>query len=250
MSVLQQQLRSTSAAAKPGDLEPGQLAYNLADSLGYLGNGTNTRTDVTGSAVLPAPTPGKGWVEFPLRISTIADGLKANFLPAPSALTPPASAPTAGQVLTWDATANGGTGAYIPKTPGTVAVYSIANNDANIGTAGTTTSDLNAGLIATGRITAAGDLHAGDSCIVTDSGSPDTSTHVKPGTYIWDGSAWLASGGGGGAQVLGDLANVNITPTTVAAANQAGILVRDSSVAGETSAGAYKLSNRIDSGTY
>ena len=249
MTVRQQQLRSTSAAAKPGDLEPGQLAYNLADSLGYLGNGTDTKTDIGGSPVLPAPSVGKGWIEFPLRISTIANGLDGSFVPDPSALNPPASAPTSGQVLTWDPAADGGTGAYVPQTPGAIAVYSIANDDANIGTGGTTTTDLNAGLIANGDITGVGDLNAGDSCIVTDSGNPDTSPNVSPGSYIWDGAAWLASGGGG-ANVLGDLANVNTTPTAVGGANQTGFMVRDSSVVGETSPGAYKVSTTIDSGTY
>ena len=250
MAIVQQQLRNTTAASKPGDLEPGQLAYNLADHLGYIGNGSNAKTLVDGSAGAPAPTAGKGWLEFPLKISTIATSLDGTFVPEPGTLTPPAAAPTNGQVLTWDATADGGTGGYVPSTPGSVSVYSISNDDANIGTGGTTTTDLNAGLIGNGDITAPTDLNSGDSCIVTDSGNPDTSANVPPGSYTWDGAAWLLSPSGGGANAVGDLVNVNITPTTVTGANQTAFMVRDASVISETAANAYKLATAIDAGTY
>lgn len=250
MAIVQQQLRNSSAAAKPGDLEPGQLAYNLADSLGYIGNGSNTKTLVDGSTSAPSPTAGKGWLEFPLKISTIAAGLDGTFIPDPGTLTPPAGPPTSGQVLAWDPAADGGSGAYVPTTPGSVSVYSISNDDANIGTGGTTTTDLNAGLIANGDITGVGDLNSGDSCIVTDSGNPDTSPNVGPGSYTWDGASWLLAPSGGGANLLGELTNVTVTPQAVLGTNQAGYLVRDTSVASETAAGAYKISTGIDSGTY
>ncbi len=249
MAIVQQQLRNSTAAAKPGDLEPGQLAYNLADSLGYIGNGTNIKVDIGGGTVAPAPTAGKGWLEFPLKIGDIASGLDGQFVPDPSSLAPPAGAPTPGQVLTWDPTADGGSGAYVPATPGSISVYSIANDDVNIGVGGTTTTDLNAGLIGNGEITGPGDLNSGDSCIVTDSGNPDTSANVPPASYTWDGTVWLQSPGGG-ASILGDLTNVNITPTSVQGVDQGGFLVRDTSVVGETAANAYKITTGIDSGSY
>ena len=189
MTIIQQQLRNSSASVQPGDLEPGQLAYNLADSLGYIGNGGDDKIDVEGSTVLPAPAAGKGWLEFPLKVSTIAAGL--SFVPDPSGLTPPAAVPIDGQMLAWDSTANGGTGAYVPTTPGGIAVYTIANYDPSIGTSGTTTTDLNAGLIATTPITGPGDLISGDKCVVTDSTNPPTSASVPAGSYIWTGAEWL-----------------------------------------------------------
>ena len=250
MAIVQQQLRNTSAASKPGDLEPGQLAYNLADTVGFLGNGSNAKTLMDGSTSTPAPTVGKGWIEFPLKASDVAALIEGNFIPNPDTLISPPAAPSTGQVLTWDTGADGGAGAYVPKTPGSVSVYSIANDDPNIGTSGVTTADLNTGLIAAGSITAPGDLNTGDSCVVTDSGNPDTSAQVGPGSYTWDGSQWLKAPSGGGASLLGELLNVSTPPTVVGGANQGGFFVRDTSVAGETATGAYKISTAIDSGSY
>ena len=250
MAIVQQQLRNTSAASKPGDLEPGQLAYNLADSLGFLGNGSNAKTLMDGSTSTPAPTVGKGWIEFPLKASDVASLIAGDFIPNPDTLISPPAAPSSGQVLTWDSAADGGSGAYVPKTPGSVHVYSIANDDTNIGTAGTTTADLNTGLIAAGSISAPGDLMTGDSCVVTDSGNPDTSSAVGPGSYVWDGTGWLKSPTGGGATLLGELLNVSTPPTTVAATNQGGFFVRDTSVTSDTATGAYKFTTIIDCGEY
>ena len=250
MAIVQQQLRNTSAGSKPGDLEPGQLAYNLADSLGYIGNGSNSKTLASGGTSTPAPAAGKGWLEFPLKVSDITALQAGSFIPDPSSLVGPPAAPSNGQVLSWDSTADGGGGAYVPITPGSISVYSIANDDTNIGTSGTTSSDLNAGLVAAGSITGAGDLNTGDSCIVTDSGNPDTSSNVSPGSYTWDGSGWLKAPSGGGASLLGDLLNVSVPPTSVAAADQGGFFVRDTSVASETATGAYKVSTLIDSGSF
>ena len=250
MAIVQQQLRNSTASAKPGDLEPGQLAFNLADSLGYIGNGSNGKTDIAGVVVTPAPTAGKGWLEFPLKAGDIATLLSGNFVTNPSTLTPPVFPPTNGQVLSWSATANGGTGAYVPVTPGSISVYSLPNNNGGIGTGGPATADLNAGLIAAGEITSSADLNSGDSCIITDSGSADTSTNVPTGSYTWDGSVWLLSPSGGGANLLGDLTNVNISPVAVAGSGQSGVLVRDTTVAAETGTGAYKVTTTIDAGTY
>lgn len=247
MAIIQQQLRSTSASGKPGDLEPGQLAYNLTDSKGYLGNGSSSKTLIDGSTTVA--TANKGWIEFPLKVADITALQEGVFLPDPGSFAGSVS-PTPGQVLTWDATADGGTGGYVPVTPGSISVYTIANDDSNIGTSGTTTADLNAGLIAKGGITAASDLNSGDSCIVTDSGNADTSTGVPPGSYTWDGTAWLLAPSGGGATLLSELLNVSVPLTTVDGEKQGGFLVRDLTVSGETSPGAYKVVTSIDSGGY
>jgi hypothetical protein len=226
------------------------LAYNLADTVGFLGNGSNSKTLINGSTSTPAPTNGKGWIEFPLKASDVAALIEGDFIPNPTTLISPPAAPSSGQVLTWDIGANGGAGAYIPKTPGSISVYSIANDNSNIGSSGTTSSDLNAGLIADGIITGTSDLNTGDSCVVTDSGNPDTSPQVGPGSYTWNGTIWLKSPTGGGATLLGELLNVSTPPTVVGGVNQGGFFVRDTSVTGETATGAYKISTAIDSGSY
>jgi len=192
---------------------------------------------------------GKGWIEFDLKATNVATLIKGQFI-SNSASWGTAVTPTAGQVLTYDATANGGTGGYVPKTPGATAVYSVANDLAALNSSGTMTADLVAGLTNAGSITAKADLHPGDTVVVTDSGNADASTNVGPGSYIYDGTNFVALPSGGGASNLGDLLNVNITPTAVTAANQTGFLVRDSSVATETNAGAYKISTALDCGTY
>ena len=254
MAAVFQQLRSSSANTPPGDLEPGQLAFNLADSKGYIGNGTNAKTKADGSAGTPSPTAGKGWIEFNLKASDIAalltSGATPSLVPDSRSFTAPVT-PTAGQVLTWNATANGGAGGYVPVTPGATAVYSLANDLAALNSGGgNTTADLVAGLIAGTTVTVKTDLHAGDTVVVTDSKNADASANVAPGSYIYDGTNFVALPSGGGASNLGDLLNVNTAASAVTGANQTGFLVRDSSVATETSPGAYKITTAIDAGTY
>lgn len=254
MAVVFQQLRSSSANTPPGDLEPGQLAFNLADSKGYIGNGTNTKTKADGSAGTPGPTAGKGWIEFSLKATDIAALLAGGATPSlvsdSRSFAAPVT-PTAGQFLSWSAAANGGAGGYIPVTPGKTAVYSVANDLAALNSGGgSATADLVAGLISGTTVTAKTDLHAGDTVVITDSGNTDASTNVAPGSYIYDGTNFVALPSGGGAANLGDLLNVNTATSAVAGTNQAGFLVRDSSVGTETSAGAYKVTTALDAGTY
>lgn len=244
MAIIQQQLRSTSASGKPGDLEPGQLAYNLQDSRGFLGNGSSSKTLIDGSST--PSNANKGWIEFPLKVADITALQEGVFLPDPASFANSVS-PTPGQVLAWDASANG-TGGYVPVTPGSISVYTLVSNDANIGRTGDRTDDLNQGMLLTNLVSPAA-LNSGDSCIVTDGGS-NTSSAVPPGSYTWDGSDWLLAPSGGGATLLDELLNVNTGLTRVDADKQGGFLVRDLTVSGETSPGAYKVVTSIDSGGY
>ena len=52
------------------------------------------------------------------------------------------------------------------------------------------------------------------------------------------------------ATLMSQLTNVAVAPVAVAAANIAGVLVRDSSVATETSPGAWKVTTILDAGTF
>jgi len=66
MSVSIQNFRSEVAGESPDFLCPGQLAFNLADQVMFLGDGTNQRTDINGNPVLPNPPEGKGWRAYQL----------------------------------------------------------------------------------------------------------------------------------------------------------------------------------------
>ena len=251
MALTIQNLRNAGAGTHPGDLEPGQLAFNLADSMGYLGNGTNNQTLIDGSNT-GTGTASKGWIQFALKVSDISLNQAGVFLPDPNSLVG-STPPSAGQVLTYSTAANGGFGGYVPTTPGTTAVYNLANDSTNIPSPGTgQDADIIAGLTGAGEIASAGDLNAGDTVIITDSGNADRSSQVGPGTYIYNGTAFIKSPVGGGVEYLQDLLNVDSSnpPSTVAAANQSTLIVRDGSVAAETAAGAYKQISVLDLGTY
>jgi hypothetical protein len=164
MTVVVQQLRTTSATALPASLEPGQLAVNLANGWILMGDGSNgvsaagigltaganTIFGVAGVVVPAAPAAGKGYEIYELK-------------------NPPASvrifSATGAQV---DA-ANGGTGTMTVRTTS----YLVA--------ATTPPAD---------QVKAAGDLRSGDTVVVSGgtAGSPG-------GSYVWDGSSWLLTGG-------------------------------------------------------
>ena len=61
MATKIQNLHSLTAGNQPGDLLPGELAYNLADGFIYLGNGSNAYTDTLGQQVGTPTEDGMGW---------------------------------------------------------------------------------------------------------------------------------------------------------------------------------------------
>ena len=164
MTVVVQQLRTTSATALPASLKPGQLALNLANGWILMGDGSNgvsaagvgltaganTIFGVAGVTVPATPPAGLGYEIYELK-------------------NPPASvrifSATGAQV---DA-ANGGTGTMTVRT----TAYLVA--------ATTPPAD---------QIKAATDLRSGDTVVVSGgtAGSPG-------GSYVWDGSSWLLTGG-------------------------------------------------------
>ena len=56
-----QNLHSLTAGNQPGDLMPGEIAYNLADGFVYLGNGSNAYTDTLGQQIGTPTQDGMGW---------------------------------------------------------------------------------------------------------------------------------------------------------------------------------------------
>ena len=164
MTVVVQQLRTTSATALPTSLQPGQLALNLANGWLMMGDGSNG-------------------------ISAAGVGLSAgaNTIFGVGAVTVPAT-PPAGQ----------GYEIYeLKNPPATVRIFSAtgAQLDAANGGTGTMTVRTTAYLVASttapaDQIKAQADLRSGDTIVVSagTAGSPG-------GSYVWDGSSWLLTGG-------------------------------------------------------
>ena len=246
-----QQLRSASAGTHPPSLAPGQLAINTADNALYWGNGSNVGQLADGTNTLIAPPAGQGWIQFKLKAADLATAMTSGTTPAVVAdsrgFAAPA-VPAAGQILTWDPAANGGKGGYVPKTPGSVKVLSLTKTQADAGGPGSVTQAIVKALTTATAITGAGDLHAGDQAIVSDDKS--AGILVAAGAYVWNGTAWLGLPSGGGATLMSQLTNVAVAPVAVTAANIAGVLVRDSSVANETAPGAWKVTTILDAGTF
>ena len=164
MTVVVQQLRTTSATALPASLQPGQLALNLANGWILMGDGSNgvsaagvgltaganTIFGVAGVTVPAAPGAGLGYEIYELK-------------------NPPASvrifSATGAQV---DA-ANGGTGTMTVRTTAHLVAATAPPAD---------------------QIKSATDLRSGDTVVVSGgtAGSPG-------GSYVWDGSSWLLTGG-------------------------------------------------------
>lgn len=61
MTVNIQNYRSLTAGEVPPSLLPGQIAFNLADELTFIGNGSDVRTDIYGTPILPNPPAGQGY---------------------------------------------------------------------------------------------------------------------------------------------------------------------------------------------
>ena len=88
-----QNLRAVDAGVKPASLLPGQLCFNVADKLLFVGDGSDFFTSYDGTQ-LPAPA-GAGWFSTPLSFSGTGDYYVVN--PATFG-----DLPIDGQVLTWD----------------------------------------------------------------------------------------------------------------------------------------------------
>jgi hypothetical protein len=97
MSISLQQLRSSTPGVEPLSLQPGQICFNVADKLMFVGDGTNFKTSFDGSQV--PGVVGGGWFAVPLTFSE----LNNYYIVSPEYY---GDIPTDGQVLSWDATSN------------------------------------------------------------------------------------------------------------------------------------------------
>jgi hypothetical protein len=164
MTVVVQQLRTTSATALPTSLQPGQLALNLANGWILMGDGSNgvsaagvglaaganTIFGVAGVVVPAAPPAGQGYEIYELK-------------------NPPATVRIFSATGAQLDAANGGTGTMTVRTTAYLVASTTAPAD---------------------QIKAQADLRSGDTIVVSGgtAGSPG-------GSYVWDGSSWLLTGG-------------------------------------------------------
>ena len=119
MTLTLQQLRSTTPGVEPTALLPGQICFNVADKILYVGNGSSFQTSFDGTQT-PGVT-GQGWYAMPMDFSNLGDYFVAN----PELY---GDNPTDQQVLTWSSLlghpiwTNGGGSAGNQ-------VYVVTNND-------------------------------------------------------------------------------------------------------------------------
>jgi hypothetical protein len=97
MALTIQNLRSVSPGIEPPSLLPGQISFNVADKILYVGDGSNFKTDFNGNQV--AGTPGEGWYAMPMDF----DSLGEYYVPNPAYY---GDIPTDQQVLAWSTALN------------------------------------------------------------------------------------------------------------------------------------------------
>lgn len=86
------------------------------------------------------------------------------------------------------------------------------NNDEPNPADGNITDAINNTLIAKGIITSVSDVRSGNTCIILDSGNPDSNPNLTSGQYRYDGTIWIPIAGGGGGQVASVFGRIgNIT---------------------------------------
>lgn len=94
MALTLQNLRAETPGVQPASLSPGQLCFNVADKIMFVGDGSDFKTPF-GSPPVPG-SPGEGWFSVPLTFSDIGDF----YVIDPSFY---GDIPIDGEVLTWDA---------------------------------------------------------------------------------------------------------------------------------------------------
>ena len=94
MSLTLQNLRSLTPGVEPAGLAPGQICFNVADRVMYVGNGGNDKVAYGGTSV--PGIPGEGWFSVPLSF----EGQTGFYIIDPAFY---GDFPLDGEVLTWDA---------------------------------------------------------------------------------------------------------------------------------------------------
>jgi len=170
MAASLQNLRALVNGVEPISLLPGQLCFNLADKVMYVGDGSDTKTAYDGTQTPGAA--GGGWYSLPLDFDTVGQ----YFIPNPIYY---GDSPADLQVLTWSTEANhaiwssaGGTG-----TP--VRVYATTNAAVDAAPGATVSEKISAAIV----VSFPG---VGDSVAVAGSFG-----ETYEGFYVWTGTEWI-----------------------------------------------------------
>jgi hypothetical protein len=169
MSISLQQLRSVTPGVQPASLAPGQICFNIADRVMYVGDGSNFKTSFDGSQV--PGVPGAGWFSAPLTFNQLGE----YYIVEPQYY---GDIPVSGQVLTWDSVS----GHAIWSDAGRVGGVAYYTTNAAVAAA--------PGLGANEKISNALGITAeeGDSVVVT--GSPGD---LYQGYYQFNVGNWIFS---------------------------------------------------------
>lgn len=117
MSIILQNLRSETPGFTPTGLSPGQLCFNVADDIVFIGDGTNTKTLFNGTQT--PVTPGTGWFSVPLSRNI----LDTFFISNPESY---GDNPSDGDVLAYSASV--GKPVWLPSSSETAAIYTTTNS--------------------------------------------------------------------------------------------------------------------------
>lgn len=170
MTLTLQNLRSLTPGVKPSTLAPGQLCFNLADEVMFVGDGSSFQTSFDGTQV--GGTPGEGWFSLPLNLN----GFSQYFIEEPSLYSP---APTDGQVLVYSSSIGK---PVWSSSPGGASVYTTTNA-AVLAAPGSSTSAKISSALGVTPVEA-------DSVIV--SGVPGD---TYQGYYLFTGGNWQYAAG-------------------------------------------------------
>ena len=92
MSITVQNLRAVDPGVQPNSLLQSQIAFNIADKVIFVGDGSNFKTSFDGSQ--SPGLPGEGWFSTPMSFTGLGDF----YVPNPEYW---GDTPTDGQILTW-----------------------------------------------------------------------------------------------------------------------------------------------------
>lgn len=158
MSMILQNLRSTTPGVTPSSLAPAQLCFNLADELMFVGDGSNFYTSFDGTQ-LPAPV-GEGWFSMPLSLSEFAKYLLLNpedYGPAPTNNQVLAYSSAIGKPVWTDASTFGSNTVYVTTNAAVAAAPGATVSEKISAATGATPVEADSAIVAG----APGDLYQG-----------------------------------------------------------------------------------------
>lgn len=169
MAISLLNLRTSIAGQKPASLQAGQICFNLADKLMYVGDGSDSNADFNGGST--PGVPGSSWFSMPLDAAGFGD----SFLISPNVY---GQLPSGGDTLQW----NSGLDhlEWVPggSAGGGSAGYLMTNSDVVSATGVSVTAKINA-------VIAPAVAQSGNTAVVQG-----VSGDLYEGVYFFVGSTW------------------------------------------------------------